>query len=190
MKQFKSFAKSLKEKASNSVKVKVKEVAEKNPEFDKLSSALKQKEAEARKLKQELDAISKERQELSLYKQATLKEKESFAIRDQIAKTAKKLNVRETAIGDVMDLLEKDFKLQDGKIFIESGVEGEVVDSEQYIGQWLQTKEHFIQPVAAQSAKITPTPQGPLPAKKQEADSASLAGSLNSLLGLKQTTKR
>jgi uncharacterized membrane protein YgaE (UPF0421/DUF939 family) len=186
MKQFKSFAQSLKQKAST----KVKEEITKNPEVEKLSFTIKQKENEVKKMKMEFENLAKERQELLAFKEQSIKEKESYAIRSELSKAARKLNVRDTALDDVVGLLETKFKVTDGKVYAQGPEEGSIIEPEQFLGEWLQTKEHFIQPTAAPSAKVTPAPQGPLPAKKPETTGGSLAENINNRLGLKSIPKR
>ena len=182
MKTLKSFAQRVKEQAAKKVEEEVKAAA--NPELSKLQQELKTRELELNRYKKQLAEIEKVKAELEQYKNQTQKEKVTQAIKAELAATAKKLNVKESALEDVVGLLEGKFQYtQDGKVLPALPEGSEPVEPEQFISQWLENKPHFIQPPQAQPAGIKPVAQGVKPAAQPSQGNPLSANSINQLLG-------
>jgi hypothetical protein len=187
MKKIKSFAEKLKAQSNKQFETKS------NPEVEKLNAAIRSKDYELSKYKKQLAEIEKVKAELEQYKESTTKERVSQAIKAELVKTAKKLNVKDSALDDVIDLLQNKFvyNQEDNKVLPSIPEGAEPVDTEQYISQWLENKNHFIQPPAAQPANVKPSPQGvKTPAQPNVSGNALSSATINAMLGIGSLYKK
>lgn len=141
---------------ARSVKEKSKETAAQSPEVQKLTQGLTQKETELKKYQKELEALKKEKQELLDFKNQMVKEKETGKIKSELVKTAKKLNIKESALDDVVDLTINKFTLKEDKVLAPGQSAEEFIEPEVFMTKWLEGKDHYIQPTAAAPAKLPP----------------------------------
>lgn len=181
-KSLKSFAERVKEQAAKKAEQESK--AASNPELAKLQEALRAKEIEVNRYKKQLLELEKSKAELEQFRELTTKEKRTAAIRDELSKTAKKLKVKDSALEDVLGLLEGKFQFTPEGSVVPTLPEGsEALDTETFVSQWLENKSHFIQPPSAQPAGVRPTPQGAKPTVTQAQGDVLSAASIKSLLG-------
>lgn len=174
MKTYSIFGKQIKQKIEQNVKGTV--ASKDSSELLALKKQIREKEQLYKKLETDHEALKKEREALVSFQQEVVREKETSAITSELVKTAKKLNVRETAVDDVIGLVSKKFKLQqDGRVVlpIEKEQDGVKVIEEQepeaFLSSWLKDKEHFVQPPAAQPAKVPAVQNSMKPAQPKPA---------------------
>ena len=183
MKNIKSFAQRVKEQAAKKVAEETK--AASNPELSKLQQELRARELELSKTAKKLAEVEKLRAELEQFREQTTKERITSALRAELAKTAKKLNVTDSALDDVVGLLENKFQYTpEGKVLPVLPEGSEPVEAEQFVAQWLEGKSHFVAPPPAQPAGIKPAPQGPKAAQPVQNAPVLSAASMNQKLGV------
>lgn len=138
---------------------------------------LREKNSEFEKLKKEHSELMKKQEELLAFQAQALKEKENNIIRSEISKVAKKYNILDSALEDVIGLVSPKLKVQGEVAFHESikeedgkqVVEPQDVDS--FIGSWLSGKDYYVQVQQAKPSGISPIPSGPKPIVKNEPQS-------------------
>lgn len=179
MKRFAQYMLSKKPKESKeeqgNQKEEVKSAATPSVDVSKtFQKQLREKNLEFEKLKKEHLELAKKQEELLAFQAQALKEKENNIIRSEISKVAKKYNVKETALEDVIGLVGPKLKVQgevafhelikeeDGKQVIEPQ------DVEGFVSSWLSGKDHYIQSQQAKPSGISPVPAGPKPIIKNE----------------------
>lgn len=121
-----------------------------------LINKMVQYQDEATKVKQELE-------DLKSVKAKIEQEKNSYIINSELVKTARKVNVRDTALDDVVSLLAGKLTLDNGKVI---PVEKPATALEDYIKEWVGTKEHYLAPTAAPSTGASPVPASQLPVQQ------------------------
>lgn len=132
------------------------------PSIDLTLAVNRAKSLEAKAKKLEAEIAERDKQIESERKQ-----KEQYFITNELKSLAKKLNVKESAVEDVLGLVSNKFALKDGSVFAVDANDTET-DAEKYLGSWLASKEHYLAPTVAQGTGANPFPTGPLPAKQTE----------------------
>jgi hypothetical protein len=196
MKQLKSFSQRVKEQAAK--KAAQETLATANPELAKLQEALNAKEKELNSFKNKVKELErskidleKTKTELEQFRDLTQKEKVAQAIHSELVNTAKKLNVKESALEDVVGLLSSKFQYTpEGKVLPTLPEGSDPVETEQFVSQWLENKAHFVQPPAAQPAGIKPAAQGVKPVPTQPTGDPLSAAALNQRMGAGALFKR
>lgn len=163
MKKISQFAKSLKKQQE----VVAKELLPQSEDYKKLSeeyskktSAYSKLTSEHNKLMKEFETLKQEREQLFQFRESVSKEKKDIKIKSELSKIAKELNVKDSAMEDVISLVKDKFAIsEDEKIFV-AGKETDN-DAVQFMSSFLEGKDHFIQPVAAQPAKVPPVVNQP-----------------------------
>lgn len=139
-------------------------------DYTLMQNQLKSKEAELARLRKEIE----ETKALVSNKD---KERDTILIKQHLEKIAKKLNVRDSVLEDVLDKVAAKFVIKDSKAI---PVENPDMDPEKFLSDWLQPKaDAFIAPAVATSTGATPHATGPLPVKQEDFDphnEDSLAG--------------
>lgn len=139
-----------------------------------LQKQLREKKSEVDKIKKLNEELMKKQEELLMFQKNAIKEKETIAIRTEISKVAKKFNVKDSAIEDVIGLVGPKLKVQGDVVFFENHREEdgkpitEAVEVESFFGNWIEGKDYFIQTQQARPSGITPVPSGPKPVVKKE----------------------
>lgn len=108
----------------------------------------------------ELARIRKQLAELEQARDGAIKDREHYVINNELVKAARKLNVKETAVDDIVSLVAGKVAFKDGKVI---PVEKPDTDLEGYLKDWLGAKEHFLAPTAAPGTGAPPVAASPLP---------------------------
>lgn len=140
-----------------------------------LAAALKELREKKRELeasKKATEELKKKQDELLAFQTQTMKEKEMAAIKGEITKVAKKLNIKETALEDIFGLVSSKFKVQGESVFSEQIKEEDgkqeivPVDAETFMTSWIEGKDYYVQPPQAQPSGIPAVSSGPKPIVK------------------------
>lgn len=137
-----------------------------------LQKELREKKMELEKFRKEQAELLKKQEELLAFQSQVSKEKEVAIIRAEVAKAAKKLNVKESAFDDIFGLVGSKFKVQGDEVFSEEIKEEDgkqvtvPVDAETFMSSWISGKDYYVQPPQAQPSGIPPVQGGMKPTVK------------------------
>lgn len=137
-----------------------------------LQKELREKKMELEKFRKEQAELLKKQEELLAFQSQVSKEKETAIIRAEVAKVAKKLNIKESALDDIFGLVSSKFKVQGDAVFSEEIKEEDgkqvavPIDAETFMSSWIEGKDYYVQPPQAQPSGIPPVQSGPKPTVK------------------------
>lgn len=144
-----------------------------NENYKVLQKQLREKNIEFEKLRKANEEMLKKQEELLNFQMSAIKEKQNNVIKNELQKVAKKLNVRDAAFDDILNLVAGKFTVSDDAVFVEFQKEEdgkqviEHIDPETFMGTWLQGKDHFVQPPQTQASMISPVATGAKPVIQQ-----------------------
>lgn len=168
MKKISQFAKTLKTQQASLIEKKLPESENYKTllaKANETSTAFSKMKVEHSKLTKEFEALKQEKEQLLQFRDSIVKEKKDSKIKSELIRIAKDLNVKESAVEDVINLVKDKFTLsEDEKVFV-AGKETDN-DAAMFMTSFLQGKEYFIQPTAAESAKIPPVVNSQKPSQQ------------------------